>query len=161
LRAPRDLPDGELRSHLSVSTIPLVAPVTDTAQQDDQSGDNRTVEVRVGLEYRITIPVLLRTGNPQGGSSIAAAVIDTETEQRALKVTLARTGTRSDYGVVRVFDAGGEEIGLLRGIAVLPPAPTRTVRVPLQANRNPARITYSEDDVGGKKGAVLAEFTMP
>lgn len=160
-RAPRDLPAGELRSHLSVSSIPLVAPVTDTPEQADEAGDNRTVEVRVGLEYRITVPVLLRTGNPQGGSTIAAATLDSSGSQPALKVTLARTGGRSDYGVVRVFDAADNEIGLLRGIAVLPPAPTRSVKVPLQGNGPPARVTYSEDDVGGRKGALLAELTLP
>ncbi|KPF62437.1 molecular chaperone [Porphyrobacter sp. AAP60] len=160
-RAPRDLPPGELRSHLSVSTIPLVAPADDDADKPEAQGDNRTVAVKVGLEYRITIPVLLRTGRPQGGSAIAAAVPDDKDGTRSLEVTLARTGERSDYGAVRAFDADGMEIGLVRGVAVLPPGATRTVRLPLQGDRPAVRVTYAEEDVGGAKGALLAEYTLP
>lgn len=161
-RAPRDLPEGELRSHLSISSIPLVAPVADTPARPSSDGEGeRTVAVKVGLDYRITIPVLLRTGQPAGGSAIAEATPDPDPASPALLVTLARTGARSDYGVLRAFDAAGAEIGLLRGVAVLPPGRTRKVRLPLQGDRPAVRLTYAEEDAGARKGAVLAEYTLP
>lgn len=160
-RAPRDLPAGELRSHLSISSIPLVTPVENTPEAPAEPGKDRTVAITVGLDYRITIPVLLRTGQPAGGTIIEAAVPDPNGESPALMVTLARTGQRSDYGVLRAFDAAGAEIGLLRGVAVLPPGRTRTVRLPLQGDRPAVRLTYAEEDAGALKGALLAEFTMP
>ncbi len=160
-RAPRDLPPGELRSHLSISSIPLVAPVEDKPTDPAEPGKERTVAVTVGLDYRITIPVLLRTGQPAGGAAIEAALPDPAADRPTLVVTLARTGLRSDYGVLRAYDATGAEIGLLRGVAVLPPSRTRVVRLPLQGDQPPVRLTYAEEDAGALKGAVLAEFTMP
>lgn len=160
-RAPRDLPPGELRSHLSITSIPLVASADETPEPASGKDGGRTVAVKVGLDYRITIPVLLRTGQPTGGSVIEAAEIDDSTGTPALRVTLARTGTRSDYGVLRAFDAAGEQIGLLRGVAVLPPGRTRVVRLPLSDTRPAVRLTYSEEDAGARKGALLADFTLP
>ena len=160
-RAPRDLPPGELRSHLSISSIPLVTPVEDKPAAPAEPGEERTVAVTVGLDYRITIPVLLRTGQPSGGTVIESAVPDPAAESPALMVTLARVGLRSDYGVLRAFDAAGAEIGLLRGVAVLPPGRTRTVRLPLQGDQPAMRLTYAEEDAGALKGAVLAEYAMP
>lgn len=159
-RAPRDLPTGEFRSHLSFSSIPLVqdaAETEDTATDDEAAG---TVSVSVGLDFRITIPVLLRVGQPEGGSAILSA-IPAEAGAGTLQVTLARTGQRGDYGVLRAFDSAGNQIGMLRGIGILPPATTRIVSLPLQDEQTAARVTFSQDDVGPDAGPVLAEYTLP
>ena len=159
-RAPRDLPRGELRSHLTFSSIPLVQPAkaADDAEKADAGEDS--VSVSVGLDYRITIPVLLRIGQPEGGSAIVSAT-PSPGETRALRVTLARTGERSELGVVRAFDKGGQQIGILRGISVLPPGHTRIVDVPLSGDQAAAKVTFSTDDAGPDAEAVLAEYTLP
>ncbi len=159
-RAPRDLPPGEFRSHLSFSSIPLVQ---DAAEPDDSATDGEagdTVSVSVGMDYRITIPVLLRVGQPEGGSAILSAV-PAQGDARTLQVTIARTGQRGDYGVVRAFDRAGNQIGILRGIGILPPASTRIVNLPLQGDEAAVRVTYSQDDVGPDAGPLLTEYTLP
>jgi hypothetical protein len=159
-RAPRDLPPGELRSHLTFSSIPLVKPAKAADDAGSADAGEDSVSVSVGLDYRITIPVLLRIGQPEGGSAILSAT-PSPGELRALRVTLARTGERSELGVVRAFDRSGQQIGILRGISVLPPGRTRIVDVPLSGDQPAAKVTFSADDAGRDAGAVLAEYAVP
>jgi fimbrial chaperone protein len=159
-RAPRDVAPGEYRSHLRFSSIPVVEPVKEGAPDEGNDETERSVAVTVGLEYRITIPVLLRLGELEGGAKINTARIETDPETgeaRAL-ITLSRTGQRSDYGVVRVTDASGAEVGLLRGVAILPPLDRRTVAIPFRPDAQlPLRISYQIEDRQGQTGRTLAE----
>ena len=158
-RAPRDLPRGELRSHLRFSSIPLVDEIGDdegVAVGATNEGDARTVSVSVGLDFRITIPVLLRNGQPEGGAQIVAAIA-AQDEDDTLLVTLSRTGDRSDYGVLKAFDPAGQEIAVLRGIAILPPARERVVKLSLAEGAVPARLVLYEELSGRQEGEVLAE----
>ena len=159
-RAPRDAAAGELRSHLSVATIPTVAPV-----EEDEAGAAapeaaNVVNVRVGLEYRVTIPVLLRLGAPAGGAAFRDAAVETREAARFVRATLERTGDRSDYGDVAVFDAAGEELGFIRGVAVLPPLRARTIEVPI-ADGAPHRIVYYDGDRDRPGTVALAEASIP
>ena len=62
-------------------------------------------------------------------------------------VDLARTADWSDVGAVRVLNAAGEEVGLQRGVSVLPPLAARTVRIPVDpALGAPARVVYERED---------------
>lgn len=167
-RPPRDLPPGELRSHLTFSSIPLVAPAPAPDENEagaDAETDNK-VSVSVGLDYRITIPVLLRIGQPQGGSAIVSAA-PAASDPRALQVTLARTGERSELGVLRAYDKDGAQIGILRGISVLPPGRTRIVTIALNGDQPAARVTFAPQNAGTAAnagpdaGPILAEFTLP
>jgi hypothetical protein len=169
-RPPRDLPPGELRSHLTFSSIPLVAPAPapdeDGAAADGDAEADNKVSVSVGLDYRITIPVLLRIGQPEGGSAILSAT-PAASDPRALQVTLARTGARSELGVLRAYDKDGAQIGILRGISVLPPGRTRIVTIPLNGDQPVARVTFAPQNAGtaanagSDAGPILAEFTLP
>ncbi len=153
-RAPRDLPAGEFRSHLRFSSIPTVAPVDETETSDDQTEDN-TVEVKVGLEYRITIPVILRTGQGTSGTEIQSASLEAnpDSEGSTVKVTLAKTGNWADHGTLRALDASGEEVGLLRGVSVLPPLESRIVSIPVKSGASPVKVIFEKND---KAGDVIA-----
>ncbi len=147
-RAPRDLDAGEFRSHLRFSSIPTVAPV-DELEDEATTEESTSVEVRVGLEYRITIPVILRTGEGAMGTEIQSARVEAQPDSDGTRVlvTLNRTGDWADHGVVRVYDAAGEEIGLLRGVSVLAPLQTRVVSVPVTVTGAvPARVVFETDE---------------
>lgn len=150
-RAPRDLPAGEFRSHLRFSSIPTVAPVDEKENPVNRDGDN-TVEVKVGLEYRITIPVILRTGQGTGGTEIEAASLEAnpDSEGSVVKVTLNKTGAWADHGTLRALDENGEEVGLLRGVSVLPPLKSRVVRIPVEVGARPAKIIFEKNDQAGE-----------
>lgn len=159
-RAPRTSPAGEYRSHLRFSSIPTVKPVEDgeTSGENDNEAD-RSVAVSVGLEYRVTIPVILRLGELTGGTEIVSAErhVVAATGQDEVRVTLRRTGSRSDYGVIRVLDASGAELGMVRGISVLAPLITRTVTIPLSASGTAANAVYEIEKRTGVPGERLAE----
>jgi fimbrial chaperone protein len=162
-RAPRTSHPGEYRSHLRFSSIPTVKPVEkDEPSTPQDDGADRSVAVSVGLEYRVTIPVILRLGTLEAGTEIVSA-----TQQRApdtgkpqIAVTLRRTGERSDYGVVRVLDAAGEELGLIRGISVLAPLATRVVTIPLSGSGTPAQVVYEIEGQPGEAAKRLSEAAI-
>ncbi|QDH33338.1 fimbria/pilus periplasmic chaperone [Porphyrobacter sp. YT40] len=160
-RAPRNLRAGELRSHLRFSSIPLVTDAEEVEEAETtQTSGERRVSVSANLDLRISIPVLLRTGAPQGGQSIRSATRSPDNPE-ALTVVLERTGQRSQYGILRALDAQGSEVGILRGIAVLPPATTRTVSLPLRPGARPARLVFDQETEGGRTGDRLAEYPLP
>lgn len=159
--AARDLPPQEYRSHLRFSSIPTIAPVEPSDDSAEASGDgeNRTVTVSVGLDYRITIPLLLRTAEAQAGAAIASAQeIRGPQGERLLSVELARTAAYSDYGSLRVFDAADQEIGVLRGVAVLPPLNLRNVAVPLTGSTAAKRVTFEVETAD--KVRIAAQLTI-
>lgn len=154
--AARDLPPNEYRSHLRFSSIPTIAPVDPVGQADEgeRSSENRTVTVSVGLDYRITIPLLLRTAGGQAGAAItSASEVRDDNGARNLVLTLARTGAFSDYGTLRVFDPVGQEIGVLRGVAVLAPLDRREITVQLEGTAPAARVTFEVEVGDGVKTA--------
>lgn len=159
-RAPRDMAAGEYRGHLSFSTIPLVdKPISQTAKA--HVAEQQTVSVSVALDYRITIPILLRTGRPEGGSAIEAATPEVTADGRTqLRISLRRTGQRSDYGTLRAYDSDGKEVGTVAGVSVLPPTDTRIVPMPIEQNARPVRLVYEEELPGRKAGQILAERVL-
>lgn len=162
-RAPRDFPTGEYRSHLRFSSIPLVdKPAPDGTDSKTASDQRPTVSVSVALDYRITIPILLRVGRPAGGSVIESATPGTAADgSTQIAVSLRRTGQRSDFGSLRAFDPGGKQIGVVAGISILPPGDIRIVTMPVDAGARVAKIVYEEELPGRKAGQILAEYVLP
>lgn len=155
-RAPRDLEAAEFRSHMRFSSIPTVAPVEDDDAQT-QTEQRDSVEVSVGLEYRITIPVVLRTGQGAAETAIRSAelVYDAETDRNKVEIELGKTGIWSDVGTVRVLDAEGEELALQRGVTIHTPLQSRRLSLPLEAGAAPpVRVVYETED---GDGVILAQ----
>lgn len=158
-RVPADLAAGEYRSHLRFSSIPTVAPVDDAPEQ--KSGEERMVSVTVGMDFRVTIPLLLRVGETQGGAAIERSQIVAGTQGgRVANVTVARTGNRSDYGTLQVLGADDAVLGSLRGVSVPPPLGRRIFPVALTGTGKPAKVTYVEELPGMRDGALLAQAAI-
>ena len=158
-RAPRDLEAFEFRSHLRFSSIPTVAPVEEN-ESVEPTETRDSVEVSVGLEYRITIPVVLRTGQGEAGTKIRSAdlVYDAESDQNSVEIELEKTGVWSNVGTVRVLDAAGEELALQRGVTIHTPLKSRRLSLPLDPGAAaPARVVFEAED---EDGVILAQADL-
>lgn len=169
LRKPANLPPGEYRSHLLFQAIPPETAGKDIEKLDLKEGE---IAVKISTIFAITIPVLVRQGELSASvimSDLALYPSEDTNTSRVLSLRLNRSGNRSILGEVNVTfkpDQGGDEqvVGLVRGIAVLYPYPTRTVKIPLNApegvtlQKGLLHIVYRARPEEG--GAVLAEADM-
>lgn len=157
-RARRDTGKGEYRTHLRFSSIPLVEEDEDLG---DAPADDRSVSVSVGLQYRITIPVLLRVGAPVAGTVIEAATLSSNDAGTPIgEVVLVREGERSSYLNIRLLDAEGEEAGLVKGVSVLPPLTRRRVEIPLNTGAGMPIRAVLESAEDGDEGTIVSEVTI-
>ncbi|MET0371333.1 MAG: hypothetical protein ABW039_08145 [Sphingobium sp.] len=158
-RVPADVAAGEYRSHLRFSSIPTVAPVEEAAEE--KPGQDRMVSVTVGMDFRVTIPLLLRVGETTGGARIERSqVVSSAENRRAVNVTVARTGNRSDYGTLRIMGVDGAVLGSLRGVSVPAPLGRRIFPVALTGTAKPASVAYVEELPGMRDGDVLAQAAI-
>ncbi len=147
-RISPDLPDGEYRAHMLFRAVPDAAPVTESPREG--------LSIALTPIYGVTIPVIVRKGALQASAAISAVHLDRRDGQTALAFTLARSGSRSVYGRLRVTRAGvAKPLYEARGIAVYAELSQRTVSLPLSpevAALMPGNVTvqYLEDnDAGG------------
>lgn len=168
VRPPADLPDGEYRAHILFRAIPdATAPVPAAA------GPTQGVSIALTPIYGVTIPIIVRKGSlkvtaaisgiqkvridPTTNAILAAKAKPGEAAPvDAISFTLARTGTRSTYGRIRVTKAGiAKPLFEARGIAVYTDVAARVVTLPISPEVaaqlvGPTRVEYLEDmDTGG------------
>jgi len=124
LRKPRNLPDGEYRSHLLFTSIPSIE---EAGTQESGMSFKATVE--------ITIPLIIRQGELNAKISLSNANIRKNDKGiYILKVTLDREGTRSIYGdleVLQTLNGEAQRISYMRGLAIYLPTTSRTIEVPI------------------------------
>ena len=156
-RPPRDLPDGEYRSHLRIIT-----DKDTTKQAPAQDAKPGQITVKVGIRHGLTIPVLLRKGELTATGGIATARITRAKNQAFVELGLSRQGTRSLYGRVELR-VGNEVVGKLGNVAVYHPNPRRNIRVPLEARAfsmpGPIAVRYISEDPADK-GTEIAATTV-
>ena len=106
-RRPRDLADGEFRSHLLFTALP---------SEDKQVEKNQT-GVRLKLMLNYAIPIILRQGSLDYDVVISNAKILTVKKakgtQYKIAVSFKRTGLHSTYGAMQAYwtpNDGGQEI---------------------------------------------------
>jgi len=169
LRKPGDLSPGEYRSHLLFQALPPETSGEDIEALDLEEGE---IRVQITTVFAITIPVIIRHGKLSATVTVSdLALIPSEKpdEPPALFLRLNRSGDRSVSGEVSVTfvsDKGGDEleVGLIRGLAVLAPYPTRTVKLTLRAPEGVVlqggrlHVIYRARPEEG--GAVLAEADL-
>lgn len=102
LRKPRDLADGEYRSHLLFQALPPAASSSIENMAADTPADGITVQVIpiVG----VSIPVIVRHGKLDSKVTLSAAQVipaDGASSKPAIAVDINRTGTSSAYGDFR------------------------------------------------------------
>lgn len=164
LRRPRDLPDGEYRSHFWVQPEEKAAEFRADGQEQTKKGQAIQITMLTGL----TLPVFVRAGEMTVSGRIDNARVATEGERPVVRYTLHREGNRSLYGDIEVTcRSGGEEIVAtsVRGIAVYTEVDKRRMTHPLrsfpQGGCSDMKITYTatEDDPL-YKGGLIAEASV-
>ena len=136
LRRPRNLEDGEYRSHLLFQGLPNPK----TTNIEDLSNKNRKgISVEIVPIVGISIPVIVRHGELSANVSLTDVRVVTPDKQDGkpgLSVVINRTGNASVYGDFKaVFTpAGGEPtvVGQAIGVAVYATNAQRRFRIPLQ-----------------------------
>jgi P pilus assembly chaperone PapD len=167
VRKPRDLAEGEYRSHLLFRAVPDVPKGTPYKSQKNAG----QLSIRLTPVYGVTIPLIVRHGNLKSAVSITGAELERGKGSRTgqspptLRLRFERSGERSIYGDVTISlpDPNGKTRVLrrVRGIAIYTPNRTRTLRIPLSpedaallAGRR-VKVQFSAPAKDG--GAVFAE----
>ena len=126
------LDPGEYRSHVYFRAVPNQVALG----EEDPNRDTTSVSVRLIPIFGITIPVIIRVGEPTTEVYISDLVLDKpEEESPQLQMTFNRSGNMSVYGdltVTHVSAEGTETIvGVVNGIAVYTPNAIRKFRLEL------------------------------
>jgi len=116
------LDPGEYRSHVYFRAVPNQVALG----EEDPNRDTTSVSVRLIPIFGITIPVIIRVGEPTTEVYISDLVLDKPEEgSPQLQMTFNRSGNMSVYGdltVTHVSAEGTETIvGVVNGIAVYTP----------------------------------------
>lgn len=127
--APADLAPGEYRAHLRLMSAPTGAG----GAGNEAGDDDRSLSIQLIAIRSLTIPVLLRVGALDAEVRVEGAAFSAGTEN-LLVVRMARAGTRSTYGDIRLTVAGESAPAyFVRGVAIYAPNGERDVLLPLPA----------------------------
>jgi hypothetical protein len=126
------LDPGEYRSHVYFRAVPNQVALG----EEDPNRDTTSVSVRLIPIFGITIPVIIRVGEPTTEVYISDLVLDKPEEgSPQLQMTFNRSGNMSVYGDLNVthVSAEGTEtiVGVVNGIAVYTPNALRRFRLEL------------------------------
>jgi len=134
LRKPRDLKDGEYRSHMTFKAMPQNVG-TDITKALNK--DSKEIGVKLVAIVSVTIPVIIRHGKTDVAVTINSLKLtppSKEVPKPVLSLELQREGSRSIYGdFVAELESNGKKtiVGRMNGIAVYTPNKSRTVKLPL------------------------------
>lgn len=149
----RELEPGEYRSHLYFRAVPKEKPLGEEVpvQQDPSS-----ISIKLIPVFGITIPVILRTGDPFVSVSLSDLSLRFEQDTMPrLGFTFNRSGDYSVYGDISVdhVSPGGNviRVGIANGIAVYTPNTRRTFEFNLMKL---PEVDYSQ-------GKILVTFSAP
>lgn len=127
LRRPKDLPDGEYRSHFWVQPEAPAVKFDPNAQKTGPKGSSVQVKMLTGM----TLPVFVRSGKMEAKGTITDAKLAAGgKEGLEVSFTINREGNRSLYGDVELSCVGGTEkdVKVIRGIAVYTEVKRRMVK---------------------------------
>lgn len=122
-----DLAPGEYRSHLYFRATPKEKPL---GEENPEQQDQATISIKLVPVFGITIPVIIRVGNPSVNVTLSdlSLTFENDTLPR-LSFVFNRTGDYSVYGDVDVVHIapGGTvtSVGIAKGVAVYTPNPRR------------------------------------
>lgn len=157
-RKPKDLADGEYRSHALFQAVPDDAgqSLDDIVLKEDEVG------VKITPIFGIAIPVIIRHGQLSATASISGLELKSIEDKQVLSMTLNRDGNRSLYGHMEAIYTpadGGEKIsvGRIKGISVYDGINQRKVSITLNPPEDVTlekggtiKLKFEEDrDMGG------------
>jgi len=166
---PDDLPPGEYRTHLTITSVPPEEAGL-TAEQAVTPG-SRELSVRIVPVFSLSIPLIVRQGDVEVRAGLEsphlawdeaplAPATGKPAKLAAINVTIDRLGHNSVYGNVEVR-SGDEILGAVHGVGVYPEVERRLVKVPLSRPPKPAEklvIVLVDDDT--KPGSDLARVSF-
>ncbi len=163
LRKPVDLPVGEYRTHLKVTSLPQVEP-----PRLDELKPNE-VSVKLMPAFGMTIPVLVRQGRPAANATAVKAAIRNIDEDGSgqFDIDIKRQGDRSLFVDIDVATAPSKGKGAwvmtARGVSIYAPYSNRLFS--FQATKaqidmiksNKYKVMVTEIDANGKQIAKPTE----
>jgi P pilus assembly chaperone PapD len=165
LRRPKDLADGEYRSHLWIVPEASTRAFTPDGERPDDSAAIK-LEMLTGL----SLPVFVRVGKLEAGGKISEVKFGTSEGDTTVEFYVERTGNRSLYGDFDLTCVGGDGrvLTISRGVAVYEEVARRKISLEFPAPEGGAaacpnvRIRYrSDEDDSFFKGETIAEATVP
>ena len=171
VRKPENLEEGEYRSHMVFERVVDVNAENSIATRGKPS--TGAVEVKISALIGVSIPVIVREGNPQASVALSHLALEkaTATSAPVLTIEIDRSGARSVHGdfLVTFKTATGVEktVGRVQGVSVYTPNRLRRARFLLQPGADTPlqqgmlTVTFTERPEDG--GAVIArgELSVP
>ncbi|MFO7592974.1 MAG: molecular chaperone [Pseudomonadota bacterium] len=170
LRKPRDLEEGEYRSHMLFQSIP---DASKSSLESAMAAEQQGISVEIIPIVGISIPVIVRHGRLESEVRLEnPRLIPVEGAMNGPQVALEmhRNGNRSVYGDFRAIltpkgDGEPLTVGRVNGVAVYTPNTLRRFSLPLNIPRDIAmeggvlRVLYLESGKDEKSG-LLAETEL-
>jgi len=166
LRKPRDLADGEYRSHMLLQALPKTTKSDISKAVEENSGE---ISVEITTIIGVSIPVIVRSGKLSANLELSNAryvkSIDSNIRS-SVSLVMNRTGNKSVYGDFRVtyYDGSGQElvVGSVNGVAVYTPNTVRTFQIPINTpdginySKGRFHISYSESGMDEQTGLIAS-----
>ncbi|HXA39759.1 MAG TPA: hypothetical protein VNW53_12225 [Phenylobacterium sp.] len=168
--APSDPGVVELRSHLTIATLPPRETGT-TAEAAAANRPPNQLSFQISALLGLSIPAIVRLNDPDIRARLENARVTFESlngpnspPTPTLNLDLVRLGANSLFGNFEIRSAGQPRspvLGLSRGVGVYTEIDRRAIRIPL--TRAPAQgehleVTFTDDDTS--PGKVLAKLTL-
>lgn len=165
--APDDPATVELRTHLTISSLPPRESGT-TAEQAAAAPPTGELRFQINALLGLSLPVIVRMTDPDVRAGFENPRITLERlkgpdgpQTPALSVEIVRQGANSLLGNVEVRTAGpkGEPLGVARGVGVYTEIDRRTIQIPLTRAPQPGErleVTFTDDD--STPGKLLAKL---
>lgn len=166
LSRTHELEAGEYRSHLYLRSVSNVKPLGEESNAETAA---TSVSIRLTPVFGITIPCIIKVGEPTTQVSITNLALEDADHKPSLSMDLNRRGNMSVFGDITVIHTSHQgkktEVGKVKGLAVYAPGNLRRTRIALEkANgidyRNGSlQVVYTTADKGLKK-ATHAEASL-
>lgn len=169
LRKPRDLADGEYRSHMLFQSIPKASK---HSLESVMTTNKKGITVEIIPIVGVSIPVIVRQGQLNNEVSISNPryIAATEANPNArIGIDIHRSGSASIYGDFRAIftpnNGAPIVIGLVKGVAVYTPNEIRRFEIPMTVSSDlkladgELRIIFLESEKNEDNG-LIAETTL-
>jgi hypothetical protein len=168
--APADPSVVELRSHLTIATLPPRDSGTTAEAAASSAGDNQ-LRFQINALLGLSIPAIVRLSDPDIRAGIENARVTFELlngpdgpRTPTLSLDLIRKGANSLFGNFEVRSQGpvkSPAIGASRGVGVYTEIDRRSIRIPLTRAPEPGErleVTFTDDDTS--PGRLLAKLVL-
>lgn len=131
LRMPKDLPEGEYRSHL------MMKAVANSHLPEIDDSNTKGMKMVIYPQLSFTIPIMVRKGKLETSASINSIEVEQGKDNKpALNVQLSHTGDYSSYGSLFAYMKMGnskvEQIGEAHNVALFRETKKRKANIQLQ-----------------------------